>query len=66
MLTKRVFKNIFSNFTSNKLVIFDDRDPSWMKDYVKGKVKCKNLLYKTYDKIGTNAIIIFTFRRQQI
>ena len=31
--------NIFSNFTQNKLVIFDDRDPPWMNDYVKGKIK---------------------------
>ena len=31
--------NIFSNFTQKKLVIFDDRDPPWMNDYVKGKIK---------------------------
>ena len=39
--------NIFSNFASNKLITFDDRNPSWMNDYVKGKIKWKNLLYKT-------------------
>ena len=44
------FMNIFSNFTSNKLVTFDDNDPPWMKGYVKGKIKLKNQLYKTYAK----------------
>ena len=40
--------NIFLNFTPNKLVTFDDRDPLWMNDYVKGKIKLKNSLYKIY------------------
>ena len=31
--------NIFSNFTSNKLVTFEDREPPTMKDYVKDKIK---------------------------
>ena len=44
--------NIFSNFNPNKLVTFDDRDPPWMNDYMKGKIKCKNQLYKTYAKNG--------------
>ena len=44
--------NIFLNFTPNKLVIFDDRDPPWMNVYVKGKIKWKNQLCKRYAKNG--------------
>ena len=31
--------NIFLNFTPNKLVTFDDRDPFWINDFVKSKIK---------------------------
>ena len=31
--------NIFSNFTPNKPVTFDDRDPPWLNDFVKSKIK---------------------------
>ena len=34
--------NIFSNFNPNKLVTFDDRDPPWMNDFVKSKIKWMN------------------------
>ena len=33
--------NIFSNFIPNKL---DDRDPPWMNDCVKSKIRWKNQL----------------------
>ena len=33
-----VLMNIFSNFTSNKLVTFDDRDSPW-NDFVKSEIK---------------------------
>ena len=42
--------NILSNFTPNKLVTFHDRDTPWMNDFVKGKIKWKNQLYKIYIK----------------
>ena len=44
--------NIFLNFAPTKLVTFDDRDPMWMNDYVKGKIELKNPLYKIYAKNG--------------
>ena len=44
--------NIFSKVTPNKLVTFDDRDPPWLNDFVKGKIKQKNKLYKIYSKNG--------------
>ena len=34
--------NIFSNYTPNKLVTFDDRDLPWMNDFVKSKIAWKN------------------------
>ena len=44
--------SIFSNFTPNKLVTFDDRDPPWINDFVKSKVEWKNQLHKIYTKNG--------------
>ena len=44
--------NMYSNFTLNKLVTFDDRDPPWMNDFVKSKIKWKNQLYKIYPENG--------------
>ena len=42
--------NMFSNLTPNKLVTFDDRDPPWMNDFVKSKIKWKIQLYKIFTK----------------
>ena len=44
--------NIFSSFTPNKLVTFDDGDPPRMNDFVKSKIKWKNQLYNTYARNG--------------
>ena len=44
-----IFFNIY-NFTPNKLITFDDRDPPWMNDFVKSKIKWENHLYKIYQK----------------
>ena len=44
--------NIFSNFVPNKLVTFNDRDPPWMNNFVKNKIKWKHQIYKTYNKNG--------------
>ena len=43
--------NIFSSFTLNKLVIFDDKYSPWMNDFV-SKIKWKNQSYKVYTKNG--------------
>ena len=51
-IVNEIVMNIFSNFTPNKLVTFDDRDPPWMNDFVKSKIKWKNQLYKIYTKNG--------------
>ena len=39
--------NIFSNFIQNKL---DDREPPWMNDCVKSKIRWKNQLYNYMSK----------------
>ena len=46
--------NIFSNYTPNNLVTFDDSTPlGWMiLQKVNGKIKWKNQLYKIYTKNG--------------
>ena len=44
--------NKFSDVTPNKLLTFDDKDPPWMNDFIKSKLKWKNQLYETYAKIG--------------
>ena len=31
--------NTFSNFAPNNLVTFNDRDPTWMNDFVENKIK---------------------------
>ena len=42
--------NIFSNFIPNKLVTFDDKDPPWMTEKVKEKIKWKHKFYRDYLK----------------
>ena len=38
--------NIFSNFVPNKIIETDDRDPFWMNDFIKNKIKEKNKVFK--------------------
>ena len=40
--------NVFSNFISNKLVAFNDKDPPWMTEYLKKKIKWLNKIYAEY------------------
>ena len=44
--------NIFSNFIPNKLVTFDDKDPPWMTEKLKEKIKWKHKVYRDYLKNG--------------
>ena len=53
--------NIFSNFVPNKLVTFNDRDPPWMNDFVKNKIKWKHQKYKTYKNMVTHTATISSF-----
>ena len=40
--------NAFRNYVPNKYVTIDDKDPVWMNEIIKSKVKTKKLLFKQY------------------
>ena len=40
-----IMLNIFRNLVPNKYVTFDDKDPVWMNENIKSKIKAKNKLY---------------------
>ena len=58
--------NIFSKFVPNKLVTFNDRDPPWMNDFVKNKIKWEHQKYKTYEKMVTHTATISSFKKQLV
>ena len=43
-----VLLNIFQNYVPNKYITIDDKDPVWMNDIIKSKIKANNLLFKQY------------------
>ena len=40
--------NVFKIYVPNKYITIDDRDPVWMNDTIKPKIKTKNLHFKQY------------------
>ena len=38
--------NVFRNYVPNKYITIDDKDPVWMNENIKSKIKTKNLLFK--------------------
>ena len=40
--------NIFANFVRNKVITVDDRDPPWINEEMKCKVKSKNNICPQY------------------
>ena len=38
--------NVFKKYVPNKYINIDDKDPVWMNDTIKAKIKIKNLLFK--------------------
>ena len=44
--------NVFRNYVPNKYVTIDDKDPVWMNENIKSKIKTKNLLFKQYIQNG--------------
>ena len=47
-----IIPNVFKKFVPNKFITCDDRDPSWINDKKKNKVKWKNIMYKNYKRNG--------------
>ena len=52
LILNDIILNIFRNFVPNKYVTFDDKDPVWMNENIKSKIKAKNKLYQEYVKKG--------------
>ena len=52
LILNDIILNIFRNFVPNKYVTFDDKDPVWMNENIKLKIKAKNKLYQEYVKKG--------------
>ena len=44
--------NIFSNFVRSKVSTVDDRDPPWINEEIKCKIKSKNKTFQQYFKNG--------------
>ena len=44
--------NVFSNYVPNKYITIDDKDPVWMNETIKLKIKAKYNMYKKYIQNG--------------
>ena len=53
--------NVFSNLVPNKIICYD-KDPIWMNEEIKSKVKSKNQLYKVYIKNGRNEVDLLNLK----
>ena len=52
LISNDMILNIFGNFVPNKYVTCDGKDPVWMNENIKSKIKAKNELYQVYVKKG--------------
>ena len=44
--------NVFHNYVPNKYITIDDKDPVWMNETIKSKIKARNKLYRQYIENG--------------
>ena len=54
--------NVFSNFIPNKLVTFNDKDPPWMFEYLKSKIKWLNKIYAEYHNENNESVDYITMQ----
>ena len=47
-----IILNVFANFVPNKVITCDDRDPPWINDNIKNKIRWKNSMYKNHKRNG--------------
>ena len=40
-----------TNYIPNKYIAIDDKDPVWMNDTLKSKIKTKNILFKQFMRL---------------
>ena len=52
MTLNEAILNVFRNYVPNKYITIDDKDPVWMNEIIKSKIKTKNLLFKKYIQNG--------------
>ena len=48
MTLNETILNVFRNYVPNKYITIDDKDPVWMNETIKSKIKTRNKLYKQY------------------
>ena len=51
-LLNDIILNVFTNFVPNKAITCDDRDPPWINDNIKNKIRWENSMYKNYKRNG--------------
>ena len=49
---KEIILNEFRNYVPDKYITVDNKDPIWMNEIIKSKMKAKNKLYKQYIENG--------------
>ena len=47
-LLSDIILNFVTNFVPTKVITCDDRNPPWVNDKIKNKMKWKNSMYKNY------------------
>ena len=47
-----IILNAFQSFVTNKYITSDDRDPPWINDDIKNKIKRENSMFKNYKRNG--------------
>ena len=52
MALNETILNVFQNYVPNKYITIDDKDPVWMNEIIKSKIKTKNLYFKQYIQNG--------------
>ena len=46
LILNKTLLNVFSNYVPNKIVTFNDKDPPWMKQYLKSQINWRNNVYQ--------------------
>ena len=52
MTLNETIMNVFRNYVPNKYITIDDKDPIWMNETIKLKIKTRDKLYKQYVENG--------------
>ena len=52
MTLNETILNVFPNYVPNKYITIDHKDPVWMNEIIKSKIKTKNPLFKQYIQNG--------------